>query len=107
MDEISKLSTLTRLYLSNTNISDKGLTKLQSLQQLQSLNLVGTKVSAQGIIQVNKLKSLKNLYLYHTGVIDKDWILLKKAFPATNIDSGKYVVKTLATDTAEVKPPKK
>jgi Leucine-rich repeat (LRR) protein len=107
MDEISKLSTLTRLNLSNTNISDKGLTKLQSLQQLQSLNLVGTKVSAQGIIQLNKLKSLKNLYLYHTGVIDKDWIILKKTFPATNIDSGKYVVKTLATDTTEVQPPKK
>lgn len=107
MDEIAKLSTLTRLNLSNTNISDKGLTKLQSLQQLQSLNLVGTKVSAQEIIQLNKLKNLKNLYLYHTGVIDKDWIILKKTFPATNIDSGKYVVKTLATDTTEVQPPKK
>jgi uncharacterized membrane protein len=107
MDEIAKLSTLTRLNLSNTNISDKGLTKLQSLQQLQSLNLGGTKVSAQGIMPLNKLKSLKNLYLYHTGVIEKDWTILKKTFPATNIDSGKYVVKTLATDTTEVQPPKK
>ncbi|HKZ65513.1 MAG TPA: c-type cytochrome domain-containing protein [Chitinophagaceae bacterium] len=106
MDEIAKLSVLTRLQLSNTNIADKGLVKLQSLQQLQSLNLVGTKVTAQGVMQLNKIKSLKNLYLYHTGVNNKDWALLQKSFPTTQLDSGKYVVPTFVTDTTEVKPPK-
>ncbi len=106
MDEIAKLSTLTRLYLSNTYITDKGLAKLQSLLQLQSLNLVGTKITAQGLMQLNKLKNLKNLYLYHTGVNNSDWELLKKTFPAANIDSGRYTVPTFATDTTEVKATK-
>ena len=103
LDHISKLSALTRLQLNNTGITDKGLTKLQSLEQLKSLNLVGTKVTAQGITRLNKLKNLKNLYLYQTGVNNSDWPILQKTFPATQIDSGKYTVSTLATDTTEVK----
>ena len=103
MDEIAKLTNLTRLQLSNTAITDKGLVKLQSLEQLQSLNLVGTKVTATGLTQLGKLKKLKSLYLYQTGVNNNDWSLLHKTFPATQIDSGKYTVPTLAKDTTEVK----
>ena len=103
MDEISRLSSLTRLQLSNTGITNKGLIKLQSLEQLQSLNLVGTKVTAQGITQLGKLRKLKNLYLYRTGVNNNEWPLLQKTFPATQIDSGKYTVPTLITDTTVVK----
>ena len=106
IDEISKLIALTRLQLSSTNITDKGIGKLQSLKQLQSLNLVGTKITTQGVMQLNKLKNLKNLYLYHTGVISNDWAVLHKAFPAAQLDSGKYTVPTFVTDTTEVKPPK-
>ncbi|HKO80016.1 MAG TPA: c-type cytochrome domain-containing protein [Chitinophagaceae bacterium] len=107
MDAVAGLTTLRRLHLSNTNITDIGLVKLQSLQQLQSLNLVGTKVTAQGVMQLGKIKSLKKLYLYHTGVNNSDWSLLQKTFPAAQLDSGRYTVPTFATDTTEVKPPKK
>jgi len=103
MDEIAKLTNLTRLQLSNTAITDKGVVKLQSLEQLQLLNLVGTKVTATGLTQLGKLKKLKSLYLYQTGVNNNDWTLLHKTFPATQIDSGKYTVPTFVTDTTEVK----
>lgn len=103
MDDISKLTALTKLQINNTLITDKGLTKLQSLEQLQSLNLVGTKITAQGVMQLEKLKKLKNLYLYQTGVNNNEWSLLQKAFPSAQIDSGKYTVPTLPTDTSEIK----
>ncbi len=103
LDNIAKLSALTRLQLTNTGITDNGIVKLQALEHLQSLNLMGTKVTAQGVLQLSKLKALRNLYLYHTGVNNNDWPGLKKAFPATQIDSGNYVVPTLQTDTTEVK----
>ena len=106
LDQIAKLTSLSRLQLNNTDITDKGVIKLQSLQQLQSLNLVGTKVTAQGVLQLSKLKNLKNLYLYQTGVNNADWAALKKAFPAALLDSGRYLVPTLPSDTTEVKPPK-
>ena len=103
MDDISKLTALTKLQINNTPITDKGLAKLQSLEQLQSLNLVGTKITVQGVMQLEKLKKLKNLYLYQTGVNNNEWSLLQKAFPAAQIDSGKYTVPTLPTDTSEIK----
>ena len=103
MNEIARLTTLTRLQLSNTNITDIGVEKLQTLQELQSLNLVGTKITAQGIVKLNGLKKLKHLYLYQTGVTNSDWSLLQKTFPATQVDSGKYAVPTLVTDTTVVK----
>lgn len=103
MNDIAKLTVLTRLQLSNTNITDQGLIKLQSLQQLQSLNLVGTKITAGGVTQLKDLKKLKNLYLYQTGINNTDWSLLQKTFPTVQLDSGKYTVPTLVTDTTVVK----
>jgi uncharacterized membrane protein/mono/diheme cytochrome c family protein len=103
MGDLSKLTSLTKLQINNTAITDKGLAKLESLEQLQSLNLVGTKITAQGVMQLEKLKKLKNLYLYQTGVNNNEWALLQKAFPAAQIDSGKYMVPTLHTDTSEIK----
>ncbi|MEJ8816473.1 c-type cytochrome domain-containing protein [Lacibacter sp. H407] len=107
MDVLSKLTTLTRLQLSNATITDKGLLKLQSLQQLQSLNLTGTKVTAQGVMQLKGLKKLKHLYLYQTAVGSADWVLLHQSFPAAQLDSGKYTVPALASDTTLVTAPKK
>lgn len=107
LDVISKLTELTRLQLSNATISDKGLLKLQSLQELQSLNLTGTKVTAQGVVQLKVLKKLKHLYLYQTAVGSADWVLLHQSFPAAQLDSGKYTVPTLASDTTLITAPQK
>jgi len=97
------LSNLTRLNLEHTPVSDAGLHSLQSLQNLQYLNLVGTAVTMQGILQLKDLKSLHSLYLYQTNIDRKDWSSIQNAFPKTKIDSGGYVVKTLATDTMTIK----
>ena len=99
---LAQLTALTRLQLSGTNLTDKGVANLQTLQQLQSLNLTGTKVTAQGVAQLKGLKSLKKIYLYQTGVSPHDWARLQQVFPATGIDSGKYMVPTLSTDTTKV-----
>jgi uncharacterized membrane protein/mono/diheme cytochrome c family protein len=103
LKEIGKLKSLTRLQLSNTRITDKGLAELKSLDQLQSLNLVGTQISSQGIMQLKLLKKLNNLYLFQTKISGSEWFDLQKAFPQTKIDSGKYYVPMLPTDTVEVK----
>lgn len=103
LDYVSECTSITSLQLNNTNITDKGLKKLQSLGQLQSLNLVGTKVTANGILQLQKLANLKSLYLYQTNVNSNEWNILHKAFPSVLLDTGKYTVSTLATDTTEIK----
>jgi len=103
LSTISQLTNLTKLDLSNTFISDKGLAFLTANIRLQTLNLVGTKVTVAGITALKNLHQLQTLYLYKTGVVSKDWSLLKAAFPKTNIDTGGYKVPLLSADTMEVK----
>jgi Predicted membrane protein len=100
---IGQCPNLTVLQLNNTSVTDKGLAFLQPLSALQSLNLVGTAVSAAGLEQLKGLQQLQSVYLYRTKVTAQDWPQLKKIFPQAAIDSGGYVVKTLATDTVEKK----
>lgn len=103
---IAQLESLTRLSLDHTGISDGGITQLKPLQNLQYLNLVNTKVTATGVMQLKELKSLLSIFLYQTKVNKEDWVILKNTFPRTQIDSGGYVVETVAADTMEVKAKK-
>lgn len=100
---IGQLVNLTRLNLEHTPISDNGLHALQSLVHLQYLNLVGTAVTLQGVLALKNLQSLQSLYLYQTKINSGDWVEVFKAFPKTKIDSGGYLVQTLAADTVLVK----
>ncbi len=103
MTVIGQLENLTRLNLEHTAISDSGLRAVHSLQHLQYLNLVGTSVTSQGVLQLKNLQSLRSLYLYQTKVNMANWSVIQNAFPKTSIDSGKYSVPTLMTDTTLVK----
>lgn len=104
MHIIAQCSNLTRLQLDHTYITDKGLKLLSPLSALQSLNLVGTNVTAEGVMALKDLKSLQAVYLYQTNVSKKDWNVLQKAFPGTQIDSGGYRIPYMETDTMVVKP---
>jgi uncharacterized membrane protein/mono/diheme cytochrome c family protein len=104
MNSISKLTSITKLYLENTSITDKGTAQLKTLLQLQYLNITGTKITTDGLLQLKGLKNLKQLFLYKTEITGSDYTNLKKIFPAVLIDTGGYKVKGLATDTIIVKP---
>jgi len=103
---VAQLNNLTRLHLENTFVSDKGLLQLKNLSNLQYLNLVGTKITSQGVIQLKSLPRLQQLYLYQTNISRNDFATIKNVFRKTYIDSGGYIVPTLATDTTEVKAKK-
>jgi uncharacterized membrane protein/mono/diheme cytochrome c family protein len=104
---ISQFRNLMRLQLDHTKITDKGLSELRRLNHLRYLNLVGTQVTARGVLQLKNLKELQSIYLYQTAVSKSGWNELKKTFPKALIDIGGYEVPFLATDTVQVKPPKK
>jgi uncharacterized membrane protein/mono/diheme cytochrome c family protein len=103
MPHVAACTSLTRLYLNNSAITDRGLEKLNTLTKLQLLNLVGTKVTANGVLHLKGLSGLKQLYLYHTEVKSNEWMELQKTFPTVLLDSGRYEVPTLASDTTEIK----
>lgn len=107
MKIISQLTGLTRLQLDHTGITDKGFSDIQSLTSLQYLNLVGTAVSANGLEQLKSFPGLQAVYIYQTGISGNEWNKLKNYFPNTVLDTGRYIVPVLETDTTEVQPPKK
>lgn len=100
---LSKLSSLTRLYLEKTNVTDKGIEQLVTLTELQYLNISATKISATGLEKLKGLKKLKQIYLYQTTIKGNEWAQLKQNFPDTKIDTGGYIVPLLASDTVELK----
>lgn len=88
LEEVAKLSNLTRLHLEQTKITDAGIKYLATLKNLEYLNLIGTKVSDAGIKQLAALKNLKKLYLWKTEVTPTGAEELKKSIPELRIDLG-------------------
>lgn len=105
---IGSLPSLTRLYLNNSNVTDKDFSQWSNLTQLQYVNVTSTAVTANGIAQLKNARLLKQLYVFQSGIKAADIAGLKKLFPATAIDTGGYTLQFLTTDTMLVKAkPKK
>ena len=70
LSHISGMLSLEKLYLQNTSVSDKGVVYLSSLARLSYLNLYGTAVTDASLDVLGKLPSLKKLYVWDTQVSD-------------------------------------
>ncbi len=105
LDAITQCTSLIKLFLDHTLITDKELSKLDNLARLRYLNLVGTAVTANGVKTLVQLKQLKRIYLYQTKVDKTVWAELQKQFPSTKLDSGGYVVPSFPSDTSLVQKP--
>lgn len=68
LSKIVKLKHLTRLSLDNTGITDEGVKYLKNLPALRYLNLYGTRISDEGLKSLSACKNLKGLYLWKTQV---------------------------------------
>ncbi|MEX6688923.1 c-type cytochrome domain-containing protein [Danxiaibacter flavus] len=105
LDAIAQCTSLIKLFLDHTLITDKDLSKLNNLSKLRYLNLVGTAVTANGIKPLAQLKQLKRIYLYQTKVDKTLWAELQKQFPSAKLDSGGYIVPSFPSDTSLVQRP--
>lgn len=106
-ETIAECTSLTKLSVNNSDMSDAQLIKLNTLQELQYLNLVNTKISLNGLLKLTKLKKLQQLYLGQTSITTNDLDKLKTIFPDARIDFGNYQIEKLITDTQLVKAPEK
>lgn len=106
LELIAKLSSLTRLSLERTAVSDAGIGLLNSLSKLQYINLVGTRVTVKGLSLLNGLKELHHIFLYQTSLSSAGFGQLTKIFPKALIDTGGYKIQFLESDTVELKSAK-
>jgi uncharacterized membrane protein len=86
--DFSQFENLTRLNLSQTNISDSALKNIAHLQNLEYLNLHSTQISSEGLHQLGSISSLKNIYLWNTGILPEEVQWLKQRLPEAEISLG-------------------
>ncbi|MFO7845789.1 MAG: DUF2231 domain-containing protein [Balneolaceae bacterium] len=86
--DFSQFENLTRLNLSQTNISDSALKNIEDLENLEYLNLHSTQISYEGLRQLGSLSSLKNIYLWNTGILQEEIQWLKQRLPEAEISLG-------------------
>lgn len=69
------------LRLSNTEISDQGVTELRRLTDLQELNVAGTELTDAGLDSLKDLVNLRELDVRNTKVTDRGISGFQKAMP--------------------------
>ncbi|MFA6242357.1 MAG: DUF1553 domain-containing protein, partial [Candidatus Hydrogenedentales bacterium] len=86
--KLASLQNLTSIHLEKTAITDAGLEHLKGLQHLQYLNLYATKISDAGLTQLEGLKELKSLYLWQSGVTPEGAEKLKQCIAGLHVNLG-------------------
>ncbi len=71
MENLRTLSRLRKLYVGHTSIGNAGIAHLKGLKQPEYLDLAETKVSDNGLANFNELSNLRILSLVKTPVTDK------------------------------------
>lgn len=99
LTSVAMMPHLRKLHLEHTQISDVGLKHLEKCTALSYVNLFGTAVSDVGLAHLAQVKPLKTVYAYQTKVTAEGIAALRKKKITTLVDSGKYQLPALASDT--------
>lgn len=85
---IGQFKNLTKLRVSNTQLSNKGIKQLEHLKHLEYLNIYGNPISDASVESLQKLKKLKKLYLWKTNISEKGVLKIKDSLPQVTISIG-------------------
>lgn len=94
---IGQLHNLRKLSLANSTFEEDKMALV--FPELRNLNLTGTNVSDQVLMNAMDLAKLQKLYLYKTPTTPEARSRLAAAQPGLKIDTGRYTLPVLATDT--------
>src|SRR5690606_37707638 len=94
---IGQLGNLRKLSLANSTFEEDKLAL--SFPELRYLNLTGTRLSDLAITKMTGMPKLQKLYLYNTVTTPEALAQLAAASPGLEIDTGRYTLPVLATDT--------
>ena len=83
--EIAKRTSIERLYLDGTRITDAGLRELAPLANLSELSLNDTPITDAGLKHLQGLTALEKLYLHDTQVTPAGIAELVKVIPQIEV----------------------
>jgi hypothetical protein len=91
--QLPKMTSLRRLNLSQTEVSDGILDVVASLENLEYLNLYGTQVTDEGILKLKTLGGLEQLFLWESKVSEEGAKALKEELPGLYVNLGSVELK--------------
>lgn len=86
LQEITDLSTRHILNLTDTHLTEAGLSRLQDLPLLTTLNLTGTNLTDAALKNLQKLNSLQTLVLTRTQITDLSLVYLQPLTQLTDLN---------------------
>lgn len=88
-DYLNISSVITELYLANSDITDKSMAIILSMEQLSTINIVATNISQNGLMQLARLKNLRKI-IVSEGVINKadEAIFMQKNIKLIKVKQG-------------------
>jgi hypothetical protein len=90
LKKICLLTGLHELYLSNTTVTDQGLSQLGCLKNLRRLYIYHTEITDKGLLNLIQLKDLKWLTLSGTGITEQGLMMFKMAMPNCKVITFKW-----------------
>jgi uncharacterized membrane protein len=88
LSELKQCVNATKLNLKNTGITNASIPKIGALNKLEYLNIVGTKITDEGLLALNPSEGLKKIYCWNTGITEKGVQLFQKKYPKIEVDFG-------------------
>lgn len=90
LPQLAHLTGLQELYISDTQISDHGLTLLRSLHSLQRISIYHTAIGDQGLVSLALLTGLKWLTCSGTAITEEGLNLFRRVRPGCKAVSFKW-----------------
>lgn len=85
---IGLFTNLSKLWINETMITDKGITHLESLKNLEYLNVYGTQITNHAIESIVQMTSLKKLYIWQTDITDVGVARISDSLPELQVIKG-------------------
>jgi uncharacterized membrane protein/mono/diheme cytochrome c family protein len=88
MESLKSCSSITRLNIKNTAITNASISLIGQFKKLEYLNIVGTKIDDAGLLGLTPSTTLKKIYCWQSGITPNGVMAFQKKYPNIEIDFG-------------------
>ena len=88
MEPLKSCSSITRLNLKNTAITNASISLIGQFKKLEYLNIVGTKIDDAGLLNLTPAPTLKKIFCWQSGITPNGVMAFQKKYPSIEIDFG-------------------
>jgi Leucine-rich repeat (LRR) protein len=88
MEPLKSCSSITRLNIKNTAITNASISLIGQFKKLEYLNIVGTKIDDAGLLNLTPAPTLKKIFCWQSDITPNGVMAFQKKYPNIEIDFG-------------------